>query len=129
MSKQTLIKGMIKKIQQAPVENFNVMEVCGTHTAAIYKLGIRELVKSKINLLSGPGCPVCVTSESYIDAAIELLKLQNVILTTFGDMMKVNGSKENLTEQREKGKDIKVLDSPLDSIALAEENSDKEIVF
>jgi len=129
MSKQTLVKGMIKRIQQSPVKNFNVMEVCGTHTAAIYKLGIRELVKSKINLLSGPGCPVCVTSESYIDEAIELLKHPNVILTTFGDMMKVNGSKENLTEQREKGKDIKVLYSPLDSIALAEENSDKEIVF
>ena len=129
MSKQTLIKDMIKKIQQSPVKEFNVMEVCGTHTTAISKLGIRQLVKPKISLLSGPGCPVCVTSESYIDVAIELLKYPKVILTTFGDMMKVNGSKENLTAQREKGKDIRVLYSPLDSITLAEKNKDKEIVF
>ena len=129
MNKQTLIKGMIKKINQSPIRSFNVMEVCGTHTQALSKLGIRELVEPNIHLLSGPGCPVCVTSESYIDATIELSKHQNVILSTFGDMMKVNGSRENLIEQREKGKDIRVLYSPLDSITLAEENKDKEIIF
>jgi len=129
MNKQTLIKGMIKKIQQSPISSFNVMEVCGTHTQALSKLGIRQLVEPNIHLLSGPGCPVCVTSESYIDAAIELSKHQNVILSTFGDMMKVNGSRENLIEQRERGKDIKVLYSPLDSITLAEQNKDKQIIF
>lgn len=129
MSKQILIKDMIKRIQQSAIKNFNVMEVCGTHTAAIYKLGIRQLIKPKISLLSGPGCPVCVTSESYINTAIELLKYPNVILTTFGDMMKVTGSKENLIVQREKGKNIKILCSPLDSITLAEKHKDKEIVF
>ncbi|AWK51964.1 hydrogenase formation protein HypD [Clostridium beijerinckii] len=129
MDKQTLIKGMIKKIQQSSIGKFNVMEVCGTHTQALSKFGIRQLVEPNIHLLSGPGCPVCVTSESYIDAAIELSKHPNVILSTFGDMMKVNGSRENLIEQREKGKDIKVLYSPLNSITLAEENKDKEIIF
>lgn len=129
MNKQTLIKGMIKKIRQSQIRSFNVMEVCGTHTQAISKFGIRQLVEPNIQLLSGPGCPVCVTSENYIDAAIELAKHRNVILSTFGDLMKVNGSRENLIDQREKGKDIKVLYSPLDSITLAKQNEDKQIIF
>jgi len=129
MNKEILIKDMIKKIQQSSIRNFNVMEVCGTHTQAISKLGIRQLVNPNIQLLSGPGCPVCVTSENYIDAAIDLLKHSNVILSTFGDMMKVNGSRENLIMQREKGKDIRILYSPLDSITLAEQNKDKQIIF
>ncbi len=129
MTKEVLIKDMIKKIQQSPIRNFNVMEVCGTHTQAFSKFGIRDLVNQNINLLSGPGCPVCVTPESYIDAAIELFKFPNVILSTFGDMMKVNGSGENLIKQKEKGRDIRVLYSPLDSITLAEKNKDKEIIF
>lgn len=129
MDKQTLTKEMILKIQRASTKEFNVMEVCGTHTQAISKLGIRRIVEPNIHLLSGPGCPVCVTSEAYMDAAIELLEHPNVILATFGDMMKVKGSRENLIQQREKGKDIKVLYSPLDSLKLAEENIDKEVVF
>jgi len=129
MSNQALIKNLIKKMQQSPNKNIHIMEVCGTHTAAISKFGIRQLVEPNILLLSGPGCPVCVTSEAYIDAAIELVKIPNVILGTFGDMMKVKGSSENLTEQREKGRDIRVLYSPLDAIILAQENSNKEIVF
>ncbi|NRT87072.1 hydrogenase formation protein HypD [Clostridium beijerinckii] len=129
MNKEILIKNILNEIQKSQVKKFNVMEVCGTHTQALSKLGIRQLVNPNINLLSGPGCPVCVTPEGYIDAAIELLKNSNVILSTFGDMMRVSGTRENLIKQREKGKDIKVLYSPLDSIALAEENKDKEIVF
>lgn len=129
MNKQGLIKELINKIQKCPIKSFNVMEVCGTHTQAISKFGIRELVKPKIQLLSGPGCPVCVTTESYIDEAIELLKYPNVVLSTFGDMMKVNGTRENLINQREKGKDIQILYSPLDSIALANKNRHKEIIF
>lgn len=129
MSSGALIKDMIKEIQHSSIKNINIMEVCGTHTEAISKLGIRQLVKPTIRLLSGPGCPVCVTSEAYMDAAIEIVKRPNVILTTFGDMMRVRGSRENLTEQKEKGKDIRVIYSPLDSITLAEENKDKEIVF
>lgn len=129
MSNEALIKDMIKKIQQSPFKNIHIMEVCGTHTQAISKLGIRQLVEPNLVLLSGPGCPVCVTSEAYMDAAIELVQKPNVILATFGDMMRVKGSRENLTEQKESGKDIRVLYSPLDSITLAVENSDKEIVF
>ena len=129
MSEQALIKNMLKEIQKSPIKNINIMEVCGTHTQAISKLGIRQLVKPNITLLSGPGCPVCVTSEAYIDSAIELTLHPNVILATFGDMMKVKGNRDSLTEQKEKGKDIRVIYSPLDSITMAQENKDKEIVF
>lgn len=129
MNKNNLIKDVLNQIRESPIKNFNVMEVCGTHTQALSKFGIRQLVEPNIHLLSGPGCPVCVTSEGYIDAAIALLKDPKVILTTFGDMMKVNGTKENLIIQREKGKDIRVLYSPLDSLTLAEQNKNKEIIF
>lgn len=129
MSSQPLIKDMIEKIQQSSIKNIHIMEVCGTHTEAISRFGIRQLVEPNIRLLSGPGCPVCVTSEAYMDAAIKLAQLPKVILATFGDMMKVKGSRENLTEQKESGKDIRVVYSPLDSIKLAQENCDKEIVF
>jgi hydrogenase expression/formation protein HypD len=126
---KALIKSMLEKIQQTSAKGINIMEVCGTHTQAISRIGIRELVEPKINLLSGPGCPVCVTTEGYIDAAIELAKHPNMIIATFGDMMKVKGSKENLIEQREKGKDIRIVYSPLDAVNLAEKNKGKEISF
>lgn len=129
MNKIFLIKKFLEEIHSYPINEFNVMEICGTHTQSISKFGIRDLVKSKINLISGPGCPVCVTSEMYIDSAIEIIKKNNVILVTFGDMMKVKGSNGSLVEERERGKDIRVLYSPLDSIIVAEENKDREVVF
>lgn len=129
MNDNKFIKDIIKQINESLIDKFNVMEVCGTHTASIAKYGIKQLVNSKVNFLSGPGCPVCVTSENYIDIAIKLLEGKNVILATFGDMMKVNGSKDNLLKQKERGRDIRVLYSPLNAISLAEENNEKEIVF
>ncbi|MDW8803111.1 hydrogenase formation protein HypD [Clostridium sp. A1-XYC3] len=129
MNNMELVKRFVKVIKTSKVENFKIMEVCGTHTKAISRLGIRQLFSSKITLLSGPGCPVCVTPENYIDNAIELLKWDNVILTTFGDLMKVKGSKGNLVQEKEKGKKIKILYSPLDSIKVAEENKNSEVVF
>ncbi|MDF2819912.1 MAG: hypD [Clostridiales bacterium] len=117
MNKQALIQDMIKSIRQSSDRDIHIMEVCGTHTQAISKLGIRHLVEPNIRLLSGPGCPVCVTTKEYIDSAIELLQHQNVILTTFGDMLKVNGNNENLISQREKGKDIRIVYSPIDAIS------------
>lgn len=128
-SKQEIIKELLKQINQSPIKKINVMEVCGTHTRAIYQYGIHSLVETKIHLISGPGCPVCVTSEDYIDKAIRLLQYPEVILVTFGDMMKVKGSKDNLICQKENGKDIRVVYSPLDAISLAENNQDREVVF
>jgi len=129
MSKEDLIIRLVNKIKSCKLQDFSIMEVCGTHTQSISKLGIRELFYPKINLISGPGCPVCVTSEGYIDVAIEILNRKNVIITTFGDLMKVKGSKENLIEEREKGKKINIVYSPLDAVKIAEENKDSQVVF
>jgi len=105
------------------------MEVCGTHTVAIFKHGIRQLLPEKINLLSGPGCPVCVTPNADIDKAIALAKNAQVILTTFGDMMKVPGSYSSLSQVKAVGADIRVVYSILDALKIAENNSRKSVVF
>jgi len=106
-----------------------LMEVCGTHTVEIFRHGIRDVIPKNITLLSGPGCPVCVTSIHDIDAAIAIAKNSAVILTTFGDMMRVPGGRETMLEARSEGSDIRVLYSPLDALKLAQDNPKKEIVF
>jgi hydrogenase expression/formation protein HypD len=110
-------------------QDIRIMEVCGTHTRAISKSGIRCLLPKEVVLLSGPGCPVCVTAESYIDAAIELLSLKGVILVTFGDMMKVKGTCFSLSEKQTQGSKITVVYSPEDALTIAANNRDKLIVF
>lgn len=108
----------------------HIMEVCGTHTMAIAKSGIREELKGYVNLLSGPGCPVCVTSQGDIDSIIEISKLKNVIITTFGDMLKVKGSNGiSLSFLKAQGVDVRVVYSSLDAVEIAKENSNKEVVF
>jgi len=106
-----------------------LMEVCGTHTVEIFRHGIRDVIPKSITLLSGPGCPVCVTSIHDVDAAIAIARIPNVILTTFGDMMRVPGGKESMLEARSQGADIRVLYSPLDALKLAEQEPGNEIVF
>lgn len=106
-----------------------LMEVCGTHTMAIARTGIRNLLPSHISLLSGPGCPVCVTSQSDIDAVINLVSDQNITLLTFGDMIRVPGSVGSLQEARSQGADVRVVYSPLDALKLARHNPDREMVF
>ncbi len=122
--KLDLLKGI-----QAETGNVSLMEVCGTHTMAIAKSGIRELLPPNIKLLSGPGCPVCVTSQGDIDAVIELVQQEEIILVTFGDMMRVPGTRSSLQEERSKGADIRVAYSPLDALRIARENPAKEVVF
>jgi hydrogenase expression/formation protein HypD len=106
-----------------------LMEVCGTHTVEIFRHGIRSIIPQTITLLSGPGCPVCVTSVRDVDAAIAIAKTPNVTLTTFGDMMRVPGGSESLLEARSVGADVRVLYSPLDVIALAKKEPKREFVF
>lgn len=106
-----------------------IMEVCGTHTRAISKSGIRYLLPKEVLLLSGPGCPVCVTPESYIDTAIGILNFENVILATFGDMMKVRGTCFSLSDKLAQGSKITVVYSPEDALTIAAKNRDKLIVF
>jgi hydrogenase expression/formation protein HypD len=106
-----------------------LMEVCGTHTVEIFRHGIRDVIPQSITLLSGPGCPVCVTSIQDVDAAIAIAKNPGVILATFGDMMRVPGGTQSMLEARSEGADIRVLYSPLDALKLAQQNLDKQIVF
>ena len=105
------------------------MEVCGTHTVSIFRAGIRQILPKNIELVSGPGCPVCVTDDEYIDKAIAYAKNSDVIIATFGDMLKVPGSHENLSEVQAEGANIKIIYSPQDCLKLAEENPNKKIIF
>jgi hydrogenase expression/formation protein HypD len=106
-----------------------LMEVCGTHTVEIFRHGIRDVIPKTITLLSGPGCPVCVTSVRDVDAAISIAEKPDVILTTFGDMMRVPGGSKSLLDARSEGADVRVLYSPLDALALAQKEPKREIVF
>ncbi|MBM3860073.1 MAG: hydrogenase formation protein HypD [Verrucomicrobia bacterium] len=109
--------------------NVTFMEVCGTHTMAVSRSGLRQLLPANVKLISGPGCPVCVTDTSYIDAAIELARRPGVIVTTFGDLIRVPGSESSLERERAAGADVRVVYSPADALALARENPDKQVVF
>ncbi len=106
-----------------------VMEVCGTHTMAIARSGIRSLVSGRVALISGPGCPVCVTPDGYIDAAIALGRRDGVVLATFGDMVKVPGTASTLEKERGEGADVRVVYSPLDAVAAAAAEPGRELVF
>ncbi len=120
-----LIEILSKKINK----RLNIMEVCGTHTAEIFRHGIRDILHDSIKLISGPGCPVCVTSISDIDKAISISKLEDIILTTFGDMMRVPGGMQSLSEARAEGADIRVVYSPMESLEIARLNKHKKVVF
>ncbi|SHE28813.1 Hydrogenase maturation protein HypD [Thermoanaerobacter uzonensis DSM 18761] len=124
---------MIEKAKRAiealnPGGPFNIMEVCGSHTMAISKFGLRQLLPKNIRLISGPGCPVCVTAQNEIDSVVELAN-RNVVIATFGDLIRVPGSKSSLQLERAAGKEVKVFYSPLDALKYAEGNPSKEVVF
>ncbi|MFH1868198.1 MAG: hydrogenase formation protein HypD [Candidatus Omnitrophota bacterium] len=106
-----------------------LMEVCGTHTMAIARSGIKRLLPEEIELISGPGCPVCVTPQGEIDKAISISRLHGVIMVTFGDMMRVPGSHGSLQDAKREGADVRVVYSCMDALDIAERNSDKQAVF
>lgn len=124
-----LLMPLLERIRQFGDRDYAFMEVCGTHTVSISRFGIRNAVPQNIRLLSGPGCPVCVTSQEDIDKAIELAALPDVILTTFGDMMKVPGTRSSLAKEKAKGADIRVCYSTREALEIAEQNPSKEVVF
>jgi hydrogenase expression/formation protein HypD len=105
------------------------MEVCGTHTVAISRYGLRSMLPASLGLLSGPGCPVCVTPLIEIDRAIAAARTPGVIVTTFGDMMRVPGSSSSLDQERAEGADVRILYSPLEALEIAAENPANEVVF
>lgn len=125
-----LARGLIEAIHAAdPGRPVKIMEVCGTHTVSIAKNGLRGVMPEWLTLLSGPGCPVCVTANRDIDSAVAIAQLPDVIVTTFGDMMKVPGSHSSLAREKAAGRDVRIVYSPLDAIALAEREPGKQVVF
>lgn len=106
-----------------------IMEVCGTHTMALSRYGIRSIVSRNIRLISGPGCPVCVTPSDFINSALELAKKSDVIITTFGDMMRIPVGSMSLIKQKSLGGDIRILYSPFDALEIAKDNPSKKVVF
>ena len=124
-----LSRPIIDKIRHISTRNIRLMEVCGTHTVSIFRSGIRSLLPATITLLSGPGCPVCVTDQSEIDAFIQMARIDDVILTTFGDLMRVPGSDSSLQKEKASGRDIRMVYSTLDAVEIARKNPDKQVVF
>jgi len=110
-------------------KTMTIMEVCGTHTMALARFGIRQMLPSNIRLISGPGCPVCVTPNNYLDHAIALGHRGNTTICTFGDMMRVPGSTSSLERERAAGCDIRIVYSTLDALAFARKNPGRDTIF
>lgn len=124
-----LARGLIASINALAPEHANLMEVCGTHTVAIARNGIRALMPEGTKLLSGPGCPVCVTANKDIDTVIALARIPGVTIATFGDMTRVPGSTSSLLKEKAAGRSIEIVYSPLDAIKMAQEQPERQIVF
>lgn len=119
----------IRRAAAAIASQVRIMEVCGTHTHAIGRGGLRALLPANVELVSGPGCPVCVTSQRDIERMILLARQPNVAVCTFGDMVRVPGLSSSLERERSNGADIRVVYSPTQALKLAQAEPDREIVF
>ena len=127
-------KNLIKKtvdeiIDIAPKDNIRIMEVCGTHTQNFCRFALGNLLPSSIRFIAGPGCPVCVSDQNYIDKAIALAKLKDTIILSFGDMLRVPGNASSLEKQRAQGRDVRILYSCWDAIKIAQANPKKKVIF
>ena len=122
---------LLRAIETLPLRPVRLMEVCGTHTMAIARAGIKSLLPGSVTLLSGPGCPVCVTPAEKIDTVLELSSEPDVILTSYGDMLRVPGSRpgDSLLRRRALGARVEIVYSPLDAVELASRHPDKQVVF
>jgi hydrogenase expression/formation protein HypD len=120
---------LAEEIKKASKQDIRLMEVCGTHTMSIFRNGIRNVIPETISLLSGPGCPVCVTAQSEIDAFIDISKETDTIVTTFGDLMRVPGTGSSLQKERAEGRDIRMVYSTFDALEIAVKNPGKRVVF
>ena len=124
-----VLRQVLFKLKSYNGKKIKIMEVCGTHTSSIFKNGIRGLISDKIELISGPGCPVCVTASSYVDELISYAYKENTCVLTFGDMMKVKGKSESLTEAIARGGKVQMIYSPLSTIELARNNPQIQYIF
>ncbi len=122
-------KRLIDRIHHRSTKPIRLMEFCGGHTVAIFKHGIRQLLPKTIEMLSGPGCPICVTANIDLDKAIALAHLPNVIIITFGDMLRVPGSHSSLQLAKAEGSDIRIVYSAQDAVYIARDNPDKSVIF
>jgi hydrogenase expression/formation protein HypD len=123
-----LCSSIAEEIEKECKKDMRIMEVCGTHTMSIHRYGIKSMLPRRIKLLSGPGCPVCVTSSRDIDRMIACSKLEGTVIATFGDMLRVPGSVSSLEKERARGADVRVVYSPMDAVQLAQ-NTDKRVIF
>ncbi|MBI4851437.1 MAG: hydrogenase formation protein HypD [Acidobacteria bacterium] len=126
---EELAKKLLQELLEITNKPLSIMEVCGGHTHTIFKYGIEDLLPENITMVHGPGCPVCVIPLGRVDDAISIACSPRVIFTTFGDTMRVPGSKISLLQAKASGADIRMVYSPLDALKIAKKNPDKEIVF
>lgn len=123
-----LVKFYLSEIEKTVTKPWNIMEICGGQTHSLVKNGLIQLLPKHVSMIHGPGCPVCVTSASLIDKAISLME-QGVTVCSFGDMVRVPGSKKSLLQAKADGGDLRILYSPLEAVQIAEKNPDKQVVF
>jgi len=124
-----LVDKLVHQIRTISKKDIVLMEVCGGHTWAIQKFGIPSLMPANVRLISGPGCPVCVTDRRFLDHAIALSRIPDVIITTYGDLIRVPGSTSSLAGEKSKGADVRIVYSILDALKIAKENPTKKVVF
>lgn len=124
-----LARALISKIRLLSNKPVRFMEFCGGHTVSIFRYGIRQVLPANIEMVSGPGCPVCVTPNADLDKAIALAQTPGIILTTFGDMLKVPGSRSNLQAAKADGADVRMVYSAMDALVMAVENPTKSVIF
>jgi hydrogenase expression/formation protein HypD len=124
-----LADGLISQIRRRSRKPVRFMEFCGGHTVSIFRYGIRQVLPETIEMVSGPGCPVCVTANADLDKAIALSRVPGVIITTFGDMLKVPGSHSSLQKVKAEGADVRMVYSTLDALKIAGDNPEKSVVF
>jgi len=123
------INAVIKEIPKAQEKPLQIMEVCGGHTHSIFRYGLEQLLPKEIELVHGPGCPVCVLPMGRVDDCVAIAEQPDVIFTTFGDAMRVPGSKKSLQQAKADGADVRMVYSPMDALALAKKNPDRKVVF
>ncbi|BBB48697.1 hydrogenase formation protein HypD [Pelolinea submarina] len=124
-----LVQGALAEIRKITTRPWAIMEICGGQTHAIMQYGLNDLLPKQIELIHGPGCPVCVTSLELVDKAIAIASRENVIFTSYGDMLRVPGSQQDLFSVKAAGGDVRVVYSAIEAVRIAEKNPDKEVVF
>jgi len=123
------VKKLLREIHHTVTKPWTIMEICGGQTHSLVKNGILDLLPAEVTMVHGPGCPVCVTPIDMIDKAVKLSLGRNVIICSFGDMLRVPGSSKNLLEAKAEGADVRIVYSPLEAVAIARSNPEREVVF